>query len=110
MNRLQIYMKYRRNSLRNAWHIADMNRVAFPALRWSAIAILAIVSAVMASRQAEAIQDAADNRVASTLRNQAALIAELSKVVSACTGEKEGAVWIDDKLYLCGLAPTGERR
>ena len=36
---------------------------------------------------------------------------KLSKYLSTCLEEgKEGAIWIGDKLYLCSIVFTGERR
>ena len=44
------------------------------------------------------------------LADRELLVTKLSKFFSACLGDKEGAIWIGDRLHLCKAVPTGDRR
>lgn len=110
IRRLRLYREYRRQGLRQAWHYAGMGPVAWSVAKYAAIVASAVAIAVALSRQAEAIQDAADNRVAAKVSNQAGEIEELRRLLAACLGNREGALWIGGELHLCRAVPTGIRQ
>lgn len=62
------------------------------------------------SDKANAIGEAADNRVATKLSNQASEIDALRKIVAACLGDREGAIFIGGELHLCRAVPTGVKQ
>ena len=44
------------------------------------------------------------------LAEHAAEIGALTKIVAACLGDKDGAIYIGNELHLCGISPTGIKR
>ena len=41
---------------------------------------------------------------------QAEVIAELSKLLAVCLGDKEGVLWIGNEAFLCHAVSTGVKR
>jgi sulfite exporter TauE/SafE len=107
---IRIYREYRRQGLRNAWHLAGMRRVVTSAANAAGVLLIAAGLALAAANKAEAIHQAADNRVAATLTGQAGEIDELRTLLAACLGDKEGAIFIGGQLHLCRAVPTGIRK
>lgn len=110
LTRLRLYREYRRQGLRRAWSYAGMSPVAWSVAKYVAAGALSIAAAVLASHQAEAINLAADNRVAAKVATQAGEIEQLRRLLAACLGDKEGAIFIGGELHLCRAVPTGVRQ
>lgn len=106
---IRLFREYRRQGLRRAWRLSGMPRFSRQVAA-GFIAGASIVSGIAAlSSQAQAIQEAADNRVAARVSSQAGEIEALRRLLSSCLGDKEGALFIGGELYLCRAVPTGIR-
>lgn len=110
IRRLRLYREYRRQGLRRAWSLAGMWPVAWGAVKVMLLGMAIVAALMFAARQAQAIQDAAENRVAARLSSQEGEIDALRRIVAACVGDPEGAVYIGGELHLCHAVPTGIRR
>lgn len=110
IRRVRLYREYRRQGLRQAWHYAGMAPVAWSVAKYVAVVAAALAIAVALSRQAEAIQEAADNRVAAKVSSQAGEIEALRRILAACLGDRDGAIFIGGELHLCRAVPTGIRQ
>jgi len=110
LTRLRLYREYRRRGLRRAWSLAGMWQVAWSVIKYVAIASAVIAFWALASQQVQAVNEAADNRVAAKLTAQEAEIDALRGIVAACLGDRDGVVWIGNKQHLCGIAETGVKR
>lgn len=104
---LRLYREYRRQGLRRAWELSGMRVASLAAGRVVLLAAMSAAAAVSVSKQAEAIQEAADNRVAATIASQIGEIEEMRRIIAACLGYKEGAIFIGGELHLCKAVPTG---
>ena len=87
-----------------------MCSLAIDVMKYAAAGIIAVAIAIAISKQAEAIQDAADNRVAARITAQSGEIEELRKIVAKCLGEREGSLIIGGEYYLCRAVAIGERK
>lgn len=110
LTRIRLYREYRRQGLRRAWSMAGMWLVTWSAIQYLAVVAAAVTFWALASQQVQAVNEAADNRVAAKLTLQEAEIHELRKIVAACLGDRDGVVWIGDRQHLCGIAETGVKR
>lgn len=107
---IRLYLEYRRQGLRRAWRLAGMWPIARQVATGFVAGVAIVATVAVASSQAQAIQDAADNRVAAKVSRQAGEIAALSKLLAACLGDRDGALWIGGELHLCHAVPTGIRQ
>ena len=107
---IRLYREYRRQGLRNAWRLAGMGAIARQVATGFIIGASIVAALAAASSQAQAIQDAADNRVSAVLSQQAGEIHQLRHLLAACLGDREGVLWIGNEMHLCRAVPTGERR
>ena len=107
--RLHNYLEYRRQGLRNAWHLAGMGTVLHASLRFLLAVLVALAVMHLISARVHAEGEAADNRVAAKVASQAAYIASLEAVVAACLSDGLGRpVQIGDQWVLCGTYPLGK--
>lgn len=107
---VRLYREYSRQGLRSAWSLAGMWQVTWSATKYAAVVAAAITFWALASQQVQAVNEAADNRVAAKLSTQEAEIQELRKIVAACMGDRDGVIWIGNRQHLCGIAETGVKR
>jgi hypothetical protein len=107
---LRQYQTYRAQGLRNAWSLAGMPRVAVSIAKAAGTLLIAAGLALAAVDQAQAIHEAADNRVAARLTTQQGEIEALREIVAACLGDKDGALFIGGQLHLCRAVPTGIKK
>lgn len=109
LTRIHLYRDYRRHGMRRAWTLAGMNSVAWSVGYTLLLAAMLVVAVLGLTSQAQAIQDAADNRVAGRVSAQAGEIQALREIVAKCLGDREGALFIGGELHLCRAVPTGIR-
>jgi hypothetical protein len=107
---LRLYSHYRSRRLRHPWRLAGMSRVAVTVAKAIGTMLIAAGLVLAAADQAQAIHEAADNRVAAHLTTQQGEIEALRTIVAACMGDKEGALFIGGQLHLCRAVPTGVRK
>lgn len=107
---LRLYREYRRQGLSRAWQLSGMGAIARGAAKGALLTAMLIASVFAITQQAQAIHDAADNRVAARLSNQTGEIQALRQIVAKCLGSREGAIWIGDEMHLCRAVPTGVRK
>lgn len=105
---LRNYLVYRKHGLRLAWRIAGMNEIALGVARFLSIVALALVLAFALSRKAEAINVAADQRVAVDIAILQAENAELKALLARCLGDMEGVLIIGGRTHLCQAIPIEE--
>ena len=107
---IRLYHEYRRQGLRSAWSLAGMVPVAWSVAKYLGAVVLAVSIAIAMSKKADAISEAADNRVAAGLSTQAGEIEQLRLLLAACLGDREGAIWIGGELHLCKAIPIGVQK
>ena len=111
---IRLYAKYRRMRLRDAWRLSGMSR-SLKAFGVGCVlgSALVITQSSLDAFERNAERNAerrAEQRSAVKVSDQQRLIATMSKYLDACLRDGGGSIWINDKLHLCGLADTGERR
>ena len=104
------YRSYRRKGVRIAWSMSGMGRVASVAIKAAGYLAFALSVIYLLSEQANAVNDAADNRVAAKLRAQDQRIRTLESFLDRCLRVGDNPIWIDGALHFCGLVATGIRR
>ena len=96
--------------VRRAWCLSGMNtvvlRLAVPMFWLMVIALWAVA----ANFHIEHAADEARHAVLEVVSDQAAEIKALSTILASCLGDKDGAIYIGDELYLCGASRTGIKR
>ena len=110
--RFRHYAQLRANGLhpRLCASMSGVDRILTGALRDIAILLVAIAVYLAASSTAEAIQSAADNRVAAIVTSQSGEINALREIVAKCLGEREGVLVIGGEYFLCRAVSIGERQ
>lgn len=107
---IRLYAKYRRMGLRDAWRLSGMSR----SLKAFGVGCVLGSALVITQSSLDAFERNAERRAeqrsAVKVSDQQHLIATMSKYLDACLRDGGGSIWINDKLHLCGLADTGERR
>lgn len=107
---LQNYLHLRRLGIRGAWGMANMGPVAGRVawfILWLCAMVICLVSVQLRIESAR-LDGGKTAEVA--LAERAAEIGALTKIVTACLGDKDGAIYIGNELYLCGISPTGIKR
>lgn len=107
---LQNYLHLRRLGIRGAWGMASMGSVvarAFWFILWLCAMVICLVSVQL---QIESARLDGGKTAEAALAERAAEIGALTKIVTACLGDKDGAIYIGNELYLCGISPTGIKR
>lgn len=109
IGRIVHYHSLRRNRLSHgmAWKMSGLWLYANRARQWAGVAIVAGCCLYLFSEQANSAQDAADNRVAAKVSQQAGEIDALRQIVAACLGEKDGALTIGGETFLCRAISIG---
>lgn len=108
IHQLRNYLVYRKHGLRLAWRISGMNEIAWGVARCLSIVALAVALACALSRKAEAINVAADQRVAVDMAILQAENAELKTLLARCLGDREGVLIIGGRTHLCKAIPIEE--
>ena len=104
------YRQYRRQRLTNAWWLAGMpgamDKLVGATLKVVFVGLcLYLMSDYANSAAATARQDQA-----TTVERQNAEMDAMKRIIAACMGDKEGALYIGDELHLCKAVPTGVKR
>lgn len=90
-----------------SWQLAGIQKVVLPALRGAALAAVLLLAYGVVSRGAEAVNVAADNRVAAKLAKQAADINQLQILLGKCLSGGDSPLVIGDEIWMCGATNTG---
>lgn len=107
LNTIRTYRNLRAKGLRRAWEISGMNEIGDRSVGIVCWIVVIAGALFLLSEQANALQESADNRAAAKVTAQAGEIEELRKIVAACLGDREGALFIGGELHLCRAVPTG---
>ena len=105
MNPLTLYNAYRSLGLtrRMSFDLSGLRAAVLPTLQYLTVVAFAVLLWLFAS----GVYAAAEDRVAGRLDESTAEIAALRKIVAACLGDREGALYLDGELHLCRAVPTG---
>lgn len=110
LNTLKVYRQYRRQRLTNAWWLAGMPNV-MDKLVGAAIKIGFVVMCLyLMSDYANSAAATARLDQAATVERQNAEMSAMKRIIAACMGDKEGALYIGDELHLCRAVPIGIKR
>lgn len=109
MNPLKDYRRLRTLGFgpARAWQLAGVQKVVLPTLRGAALAAVLLVAYGVVTRSAEAVNVAADNRVAAKIAKQEADIAQLALLLGKCLSGGDSPITIGDEIWLCGATNTG---
>jgi len=107
MKEIFIYRNYAKKNLRNAWQLAGMPNALDRLVGIAVKIIFAVLVLYGISDYANAAREQETDRQTATMQAQAREIEALRKVLAACLGDREGALWIDKTLFLCGISNTG---
>ena len=111
MTRIQLWLDYRKQGLRNAWNLAGMSAILFAAVKVLVLGCIFVAAVLAVTGQAQAIQEDADNRVAADRANMKVYVKALEQVVASCLSDSTGKpVQIGDVIYLCGIVEVGRSR
>lgn len=109
MQRIRLWLDYRKQGLRNAWNLAGMSAILGGAVKGLILGCIFVAAVLAVTGQAQAIQEDADNRVAADRANMKVYVKALEQVVASCLSDATGKpVQIGDTMYLCGIVEVGK--
>lgn len=110
MRAITDYYYYRKLGVKNAWELAGMDDVLDVIKHYATIILICICVILLLSEQANAINEAADNKAAARIKKKDEYIAALESILSKCVSDSSAGnpIKIGDEWFLCGIQPLGK--
>ena len=101
----------KRLPISRCWQISGMPYLAKKAADIAAFVVLVGGFLYLTSEHANSNSVATSNQAAATIRQQAEVIAGMSRILDACLSDSTGKpVTINGQIFLCGIVQIGEHK